>query len=208
MIGECVPFGGFANPKVVIAYCKLLSHYRTNSPATNQQVLRMLHRLAWDLQMYPMLFQASVFRTFQNIMHDCYSLPKERELARLATFVVRKFVDAAKENKIAFAELLFWKNTKDAYELVHGYGSGSKKPTKVAWTEEQVYELKVLYERYKDEVTPGESAAAAFAVPKHLSVCALRFRAFEFDTSATTVRDAIGGRVKTRCDVDICERVK
>ncbi|XP_049272285.1 protein timeless homolog isoform X1 [Rhipicephalus sanguineus] len=152
----------FASPKVVIAYCKLLSHYRTNSPATNQQVLRMLHRLAWDLKMYPMLFQASVFKTFQNIMHDCYSLPKERvdgtlkELARLATFVVRKFVATAKENKIVFAELLFWKNTKDAYELVHGYGSGSKKPSKVAWTEEQVYELKVLYERYKEEMTPDK----------------------------------------------------
>ncbi|KAL1435365.1 hypothetical protein MTO96_032373 [Rhipicephalus appendiculatus] len=124
----------FANPKVVIAYCKLLSHYRTNSPATNQQ----------------------------NIMHDCYSLPKEKvdgtlkELARLATFVVRKFVAAAQENKIVFAELLFWKNTKDAYELVHGYGSGSKKPSKVAWTEEQVYELKVLYERYKEEMTPDK----------------------------------------------------
>nr|XP_037279767.1 LOW QUALITY PROTEIN: protein timeless homolog [Rhipicephalus microplus] len=152
----------FANPKVVIAYCKLLSHYRTNPPATNQHVLRMLHRLAWDLKMYPMLFQASVFKTFQSIMHDCCSLPKERvdgtlkELSRLATFVVRKFVAAAQENKIAFAELLFWKNTKDAYELVHGYGSGSKKPSKVAWTEEQVYELKVLYERYKEEMTPDK----------------------------------------------------
>ncbi|KAL3230928.1 hypothetical protein MRX96_023367 [Rhipicephalus microplus] len=152
----------FANPKVVIAYCKLLSHYRTNPPATNQHVLRMLHRLAWDLKMYPMLFQASVFKTFQSIMHDCCSLPKERvdgtlkELSRLAKFVVRKFVAAAQENKIAFAELLFWKNTKDAYELVHGYGSGSKKPSKVAWTEEQVYELKVLYERYKEEMTPDK----------------------------------------------------
>ncbi|XP_075549205.1 circadian regulator timeout [Dermacentor variabilis] len=152
----------FANPKVVIAYCKLLSHFRTNSPATNQHVLRMLHRLAVDLKMYPMLFQASVFRTFQRIMHDCYSLPKDRvdstlkELARLATFVVRKFVGTAQENKIAFAELLFWKNTKDAYELVHGYGTESKKASKIMWTEEQVYELKVLYERYKDEATPDK----------------------------------------------------
>lgn len=84
---------------------------------------------------------------------SCFSA---QELARLATFVVRNFVATAQENKIAFAELLFWKTTKDAYELVHGYGTGSKKLSKIMWTDEQVYELKVLYERYKDEATPDK----------------------------------------------------
>lgn len=150
----------FANPKVVMAYCKLLAHYRTNSATTNRQVVRMLHRLAWDLKAYPLLFQVSVFKSFQGILNDRNTLPPERvddtlkELARLATYVVRNFVTMAQSNKLAFAEILFWKNKKDVYELVHGYGASEKKACKVAWTEEQVYELKVLYERYKDEATP------------------------------------------------------
>ncbi|XP_077562268.1 circadian regulator timeout [Haemaphysalis longicornis] len=150
----------FANPKVVMAYCKLLAHYRTNSANTNRQVVRMLHRLAWDLKAYPLLFQVSVFKSFQSVLNDCRTLPPEmvddtlKELARLATYVVRNFVSMAQSNKLAFAEILFWKSKKDVYELVHGYGATEKKSCKIAWTEEQVYELKVLYERYKDEATP------------------------------------------------------
>lgn len=66
----------FANPKVIIVYCKLLAEYRNNSDETNHQVVRMLHRLAWNLKVHPMLYQASVFKVFQNILRDYRSLPK------------------------------------------------------------------------------------------------------------------------------------
>ncbi|EEC16078.1 timeless, putative [Ixodes scapularis] len=148
-----------------MVYCKLLSHYRTNPAESNRHVVRMLHRLSWDLKMSPLLYQASVFKSFQAILRDYRSLAATsisedlRELARLATFVVRDFVETARDNKLAFVELLFWKNTKDAYEIKHGYGSSAKSAHsgKVTWTEEQEYELKALYDRYKDEVTPGKN---------------------------------------------------
>ena len=62
--------GRFAHHKIVQAYCYLLSFYGTNSTLTNHCVVKMLHRIAWDCKMPGMMFQASVFKTFQKIMND------------------------------------------------------------------------------------------------------------------------------------------
>ncbi len=45
-----------------------------------------------------------------------------QELQRLATFVVRSFFSMAARNPLMFMELLFWKTSKDCYELEMGYG--------------------------------------------------------------------------------------
>ncbi|XP_064471773.1 protein timeless homolog isoform X2 [Ornithodoros turicata] len=151
----------FANPKVIIAYSKLLSNFRENSPTVNHCTARMFHRLAWDLKLEPMMFQASVFRVFQEVMADYSRLSKSsadtglKDLNRLATYVVRCFVEHASKNNLAMMELLFWKNSKDAYELQFGYGSSAtKKTSKVSWTEEEELELKALYDRFNEQATP------------------------------------------------------
>ncbi|XP_076341835.1 protein timeless homolog [Tachypleus tridentatus] len=113
----------------------------------------MLHRIAWDRRMYGLLFQASAFRIFQNILHDPqrHEASSVKELARFAKFVVEKFFECAQKNKKVFMEMLFWKSSREVYEIQEGYGSFDKKQSaRVLWTEEQEDELRGLYEQYKD----------------------------------------------------------
>lgn len=70
---SCVvtPSGGrFAHCKIIQAYCLLLRHYGTNSTLTNHCIVKILHRVAFDCKMPAMLFQASLFVTFQKILND------------------------------------------------------------------------------------------------------------------------------------------
>lgn len=67
----CVPSGNrFAHKNVVKCYCHLLRSYSTNTTLTNHCVIKILHRIAWDCKMPAMMFQLSVFKTFQMIMND------------------------------------------------------------------------------------------------------------------------------------------
>ncbi|XP_022243538.1 protein timeless homolog [Limulus polyphemus] len=156
----------FATTKVVQSYVTLLSGYQKNTPHTNHCIVKMLHRIAWDCRMYGLLFQASAFRIFQNIMHD----PQRREagsvkeLAKFAKFIVEKFFECAQKNKKVFMEMLFWKNSREVYEIQEGYGSFDKKQSaRVLWTEEQEDELQRLYEQYKD-VREGDKDVADLIV--------------------------------------------
>ncbi|GLH06684.1 Protein timeless [Gryllus bimaculatus] len=104
----------FCNPRVVQACGLLLREFEHNSVRTNHCALKLMHRIAWDCKLPAMIFQASIFRTFQRIL--------DSELKKFAIFVVRKFVEVAKENPKVYMELLFWKNSKDAFEVECGYG--------------------------------------------------------------------------------------
>ena len=70
MLYSAPSVGRFAHCKIVSAYCSLLRRYATNSTLTNHCVIKMLHRVAWDCKMPAMLFQLSLFKTFQMIMND------------------------------------------------------------------------------------------------------------------------------------------
>ena len=70
MLHSAPSVGRFAHCKIVSAYCSLLRRYATNSTLTNHCVIKMLHRVAWDCKMPAMLFQLSLFKTFQMIMND------------------------------------------------------------------------------------------------------------------------------------------
>jgi timeless len=50
-----------------------------------------------------------------------------QELATFALFIVRKFTEVAKSNSKVYMELLFWKTSRDAYDIEHGYGSYQEK---------------------------------------------------------------------------------
>ena len=48
----------------------VLADYRTNPDTINHAVVKMLHRVSVDLKMTPLLYQLSVFRTMQAILHE------------------------------------------------------------------------------------------------------------------------------------------
>lgn len=59
-----------ASPSLIQPYCWLLKFYKENKEATNHAIIKMLHRVAVDLKTPSMLFQLSLFRTFQKILSD------------------------------------------------------------------------------------------------------------------------------------------
>ncbi|XP_014246467.1 protein timeless homolog [Cimex lectularius] len=145
----------FASPKIIHICCQLLSDFETNTNFTNWCIVRMLHRIAWDCKMHVLLFQASLFIKFQKILRA--NNPKYNELAKLAVFITRKFVQVAQKNQLVFAELLFLKTTKDAYEIEEGYGSSNKEKAKPKgfWEEHEEEELRTLSLEY-DTKKPSE----------------------------------------------------
>ncbi len=135
-------------------YSLLLSDYACNSELINHVVVKMLYRIAFQLNMAPLLYQISVFRTFLAILSEpCgprlkvifmlfndsndnngYPSPPPppppppppllpQELQKLSAHVVRGFFSMAACNPLMFVELLFWKTSRDCYELEMGYGT-------------------------------------------------------------------------------------
>ncbi|KPJ08860.1 Protein timeless-like [Papilio machaon] len=136
----------FCHPRVVSACAYLLERYEKNSSYTNHCIIKMLHRIAWDCKRPSMMFQASMFLTFQKIFHN--PLPHFKELEKFGLFVFRKFSEVALKNTKVFIELLFWKSSKDAIDIEHGYDLYSDQKDKVSkghWSEEQEDELRNLF---------------------------------------------------------------
>lgn len=160
----------FSTWKVVRAYGILLRDFQTNSSFINHCIVKMLHRIAWDCAIPAMLFQASIFRTFQRLLNypGAEESTKTKEMVKFARFVLSKFFQVARNSDKVFAELLFWKSARDAIEVVEGYGSTNqqtKRGTQHVWTEEEEDELKKLFERYKDD----ENIDLLDSIMEHLS---------------------------------------
>ncbi|KAF6034912.1 TIMELESS [Bugula neritina] len=82
----------FSSPKVVQVYTLLLTLYRNNDGHTNHCIVKMLHRIAVQNGMVALLFQLSVFRTFQKIFNDDSTKTSHfAELKTFATYVLRQF---------------------------------------------------------------------------------------------------------------------
>ncbi|XP_012696574.1 protein timeless homolog [Clupea harengus] len=144
----------FASPAIVRPYMLLLRSYSQNTPHTNHCVARMLHRIAVDLKMEPLLFQLSVFCLFNKILGDP-AATVYKELVTFAKYVLKRFFILATRNNKAYVELLFWKSVGAVREMTEGYsndGEGAKKKTK--WTPEEEEELHRLYEEHKDSGVP------------------------------------------------------
>ncbi|XP_076654997.1 circadian regulator timeout isoform X2 [Halictus rubicundus] len=135
----------FANVKVVKTMAILLRQFDKNTDEVNHYVNKMLHRIAWECKMPGMMFQASMFRVFQRILHSNY--PGHKELQKFAVFIIRRFIEVAQKNRKAYMELLFWKTTRDATEVVEGYNAetDNKKVSRSLWTEAQEDELRTLF---------------------------------------------------------------
>ena len=140
----------FAIQRVVMPYGTLFSNYAKNSKETNYQIIKMFHRIAFDCSVPAILFQACIFRVFQQIWTDLKTNkedPSLREMTKFAKFILAKFLKAAETNKKVFMELLFWKTSRDATEIIEGYGtqSASAKQKKAFWSEEDEERLREVF---------------------------------------------------------------
>ncbi|KAJ1346116.1 hypothetical protein KIN20_000819 [Parelaphostrongylus tenuis] len=154
---------GYARTDVLRWYVFLLSDFATNSVELNKALLKLLHRIAFDLDMPSRLFQLSLFRIFAKVRTYFDEMPRDKmrknplfELYNFGHHLLKKFFSyyGILEDKLA-PEILFWKGPKESYEIQNGYGSydASKNAKKVnawSWDEELENELRSLYNEYRD----------------------------------------------------------
>ncbi|XP_043579591.1 protein timeless homolog [Bombus pyrosoma] len=146
----------FANVKIVRAMLVLLQQFDKNTNEVNHYITKMLHRIAWDCKMPGLMFQASMFRVFQRILESKYC--GHKELQKFAVFIIRRFIEVAQKNRKAYMELLFWKTTRDATEVVEGYNAetDNKKVPRSLWTETQEDELRTLFMEHQTNKYPQD----------------------------------------------------
>ncbi|XP_076824632.1 protein timeless homolog [Clavelina lepadiformis] len=144
----------FADAKIVKPYVTLLKEFEQNGPTINHCITKMLHRVAYDLKMYGLLFQVTLLHIFQKIFVAVNTDKSLKELAALAKWIMVKIYEVSLANKHLFTDMLFWKNSAaEVYELTEGYGSFSSSSgfrNQVVWSEEEKMELLDLYNQYKD----------------------------------------------------------
>lgn len=66
----CILFSRLPTPSIIQPYSWLLKFYKENKEITNHAIIKMLYRVAVDLKTPSMLFQLSLFGTFQKILSD------------------------------------------------------------------------------------------------------------------------------------------
>lgn len=147
----------YAVKKVVTAFGHLFSNYKNNSDHTNHCIVKMFHRIAYDCKLPALLFQASIFRVFQNLDKDRKILRNNKsitEMHRFARFILQSFFATAEKNKLVFMELLFWKSAGEAREIVEGYddskGKASGRTKASFWSEEDEEKLIRVFHQFKE----------------------------------------------------------
>lgn len=137
------------HPKVIRACGIALKKFEHNSTFTNHCIVKLLHRIAVDCHMPAMIFQLSIFQSFQKIFE--MDLPQLKELQTFAKFIVRQFIKVAEKNKHVYMEALFWKNKTIAYEIEEGYGSLQIEKTLNIWDEASEDELRRLFMEHQEQ---------------------------------------------------------
>ncbi|XP_075250497.1 protein timeless homolog [Convolutriloba macropyga] len=154
----------YARHDVVRCYSYLLQFFRTNFSQTNKSVLKMLHRIACDLSMPGLLFQASLFKILRDILREASIRTQKQklnldstmnELVTFSKYLIKQFVKAAQTNKDIYMELVFWKDTSVAAEIIDGYGTYVKhgrsgEDFRIVFTEENNAELISLFKQYQE----------------------------------------------------------
>ena len=115
-------FRKFCVPKAIIPYVMLLKDFDKNSSQTNHAAVKFLYRIAFDCDLYGMLFQASVFRIFQRIFKQPVTDEWSKELNQFSKHLFRKFIEVYPKNNKILVELLFWKTSREARAVEEGYG--------------------------------------------------------------------------------------
>ncbi|ESP02891.1 hypothetical protein LOTGIDRAFT_230389 [Lottia gigantea] len=150
----------YAKGSIMKSYGLLLAEYQTNTTHTNHCIIKMFYRVAIELGYIGMLFQASIFRTFQLLMYGPYiKLPRYKEMVKFGTYLISHFVKAAEGNPKIFMEILFWKSSPEAMDIIHGYGYTANNKSKSSWTEEQEQEVLRLFEESSQVTDPEKDVA-------------------------------------------------
>ncbi|XP_065348706.1 protein timeless homolog [Cloeon dipterum] len=155
----------FAHPRVVTACCLMLRGFDKSGVRQLQvhAAIKLLHRICFDCKKPAMAFQASLFRTFQRaIKAQAKGGPigaNAKELADFAKYILQQFAKVSHTNPHIFLELLFWKTSRDAHDIVDGYGSyeSSKTMNKNAWTEQQEDEIQRLATEFTAKMQEEQS---------------------------------------------------
>ena len=152
----------FAVKNVVMPYGVLFNSYLKNSKETNHHIIKMFHRIAVDCELPALLFQTSIFRVFQQVWRDLKMNPKDqslRELAKFAKFILAKFLTVAASNKKVFIELFFWKTSKEATEIIEGYGTqtNSNKAKAAFWSSEEEERLTSVFGQVMEMEKSGDN---------------------------------------------------
>ncbi|KAK5650484.1 hypothetical protein RI129_001513 [Pyrocoelia pectoralis] len=142
----------FVNHKVIQSCAYALKNFERNSVHTNYCIIKLLHRITWDLKMVCMVFQASIFRTFQRVF-ALKDLPQYKDIITFATYVLRQYFKLVEQNPKIFMETLFWKTSRDAFDIEQGYGSYQEQTQAEAraWTEAQEMELTTLFNEHQEK---------------------------------------------------------
>lgn len=151
-----IKFGDFVNRyahhKIIRACGLALKNFETNSVETNHSIIKLLHRISFDSKMFTMLFQLSMFRTFQKIFVLDRS-PQYAELVEFSKYVMKQFFKVAESNNKVFIETLFWKNKRDAFDVENSYCGYNEQSaaSKKGWTEVEENELRQLFVEHQEK---------------------------------------------------------
>ena len=115
----------------------------------------MFHRIAFDLKLPALLFHVQILRVFQRIHKDYRLNPANgsiRDMNRFAKFLLQKFFEVGQTNKHLWMETCFWKTSREASEIVHGYGTqeASKKQKASFWCEEDEEKLSRVFHQLQE----------------------------------------------------------
>ena len=172
----------YARPGVVSCYAYILKFFHSNFTQTNKAAVKMLHRIACDLNMPGLLFQASLFRVFRDILREA-SLKTlapgskidniTQELVIFAKYIVKTFVKAANSNPKLFMELIFWKDTSVACEIIDGYGTyvkhGRSDQIRIVFSEEDNAEITRLFKEYQESEQDEAQGGVVEFIMSHFS---------------------------------------
>ncbi|KAK6744234.1 hypothetical protein RB195_011127 [Necator americanus] len=153
--------GKYTKMEVLRWYVFLLKDFATNSDELNKALVKLLHRVAFDLKMPSKLFQLSLFRIFAEVRVHFEGMTKENmkksrffELYTFGYHLLKKFFSCFETlgDKMA-PEILFWKGAKECFEIENGYGSyekNTKQDNAWTWSDDLEDELRSLYNEYRD----------------------------------------------------------
>uniref|UniRef100_A0A7E4W433 TIMELESS domain-containing protein n=1 Tax=Panagrellus redivivus TaxID=6233 RepID=A0A7E4W433_PANRE len=121
----------------VMSWCIfLLKGYKTNSFELNKALVKLFHRIAFDLKSPARLYN-------MHIHFDLYQFGHHLLKQFFGHFMER--------GPIMMNEILFAKTGKECYEIEHGYGTHDGDKNKdILWPEELEEEVKNLYNEYTD----------------------------------------------------------
>ncbi|GMR40918.1 hypothetical protein PMAYCL1PPCAC_11113, partial [Pristionchus mayeri] len=148
----------FARNDVLKWYIFLLSDFESNAAELNHALVKMLHRVAFDLDLHPRVYMVSLFIVLDKVRARLAGKTSKEikksvfyEIYQFGFHLLRKFFGTFATIGAALGpEAIFWKTPQAAYEIQFGYGSynESKAEEKATWTEALEDELRSHHRDY------------------------------------------------------------